>query len=825
MSIAKALNRTASAVAIALALGTVVGSTTSWVVTEAAAAVVARVVVTGNRRVDDDTIRGFLTIRPGTNFGPGDIDASIRQLFNTGLFADVRVRQEGNALVVEVIEQAIVNEVLFIGNAKVKDDRLGAITQTNARGAFDPATIASDEDAIRAAYDSIGRTVNVTSEIDTIEDGRVNVTFRIDEGDRLGIDSIDFVGNDAFGDRRLRSVINTKRSNPLTFLSRRDVFDEDRVAADEERLRRFYFDRGYADFRVVETTANLDETNNRYSVTFNVDEGQQYRFGNITIDSTVPGLDAEGLRRSLVSRTGNVYSASEIEDTLVALSEAVANRGFAFADVTPRGSRNFANNTIDVDYVIDEGPRVFIERIEIRGNSRTRDFVIRREFEISEGDAFNRIQIRRTKERLEELGFFETVDVRTVPGSQPDRIIVVVQVDDKSTGEFGVGAGYQTAGADATSGTPKFDLSITERNLLGRGQFVRASVSGSTKDRSYAFSFTEPFFLGRRIAAGFDLERSTENLDGYDSETRRGSLRMTAPLTEDLSATVFYSYQRQEYDPEASDLNGDGIIQNTPFTPAGATLRDVETCPVGVADPNQNVIVCSDIRNLDGYVSSSGGYALTFDRLDNRQNPRSGYYAQFRQEFAGLGGDANWLKTTVQGRYYQPISEEFDVFGLVKASAGNITGLGDDLRSFDHFYISPSILRGFGSRGIGPRDANTNGGQGSRAAIGGTNFVAASAEVNFPLPVIPEEVGLRGAIFADAASVWGYGGATTLTDAAGNVNTISPVNDDFDLRASVGVSVLWSSPFGPLRLDYAEPVVKQDGDVERKFNFGISSNF
>ena len=788
MTIANRLNRTASAVAISLVLGGAASVIVPNLTPSAYAATVSRIVVQGNRRVDADTVRGFLTIRPGENFNAGDIDASIRQLFNTGLFADVRIRQEGGSLIVDVIEQSVVNQVLFRGNSKLKDSDLAQIAQTNPRSAYDAGTVAGDVTAIEEAYSRIGRGgATVTSSVEEIDEGRVNVTFDVNEGDRTKIDQIVFVGNTAFSDRRLRGVINTKRSNFLSFLNRRDVYDQDRSAFDEELLRRFYFNRGYADFQVVSTIADLDPNENAYTITVTVEEGERYDFGAINIDSTVPGLDADGLRRKLETREGNVYSAEEVEDSLIALSEEVASRGFAFAEVTPRGDRDFANRTIAVDYVIDQGPRVFIERIEIRGNTRTRDYVIRREFDVSEGDPFNRILVRRAQRRLEDLGYFETVDIRTIPGSEPDRIVLVVQVQDQSTGEFGVGAGYQQAG-DSGSGRPTFDLSITERNLLGRGQFVRGSVSGSTDDRKYAFSFTEPYFLGRRLAAGFDLSLDQAEFDDYDYEERQATVRLGAPLTENLRLTGFYSYKSEDYDIKDQD--------------------DVST------------VILRDARLSGGYITSSAGYVLTYDSLDDRADPRKGFFAEFRQEFAGIGGDAEWLKTTANARYYKPISEEFDIIGLVRAGAGNVTNFSDDsLRTFDHFFIGPSRLRGFESRGIGPRDG-ASGLNDTAGSLGGTNFVNASAEVSFPAPLIPEEVGIRGAVFADAASVWDYEGDTTIAG-----NDINVVNDDFDVRASVGVSVIWASPFGPLRLDYAEPVRKLDGDVEQNFNFGISSRF
>ena len=786
MAMATVWKRTASATALALVTGLGAPMVVGGV---AQAAVVGSVVVQGNRRVEADTVRSFITIQPGRNFDSSDIDESVRQLFGTGLFADVRIRQSGNQLIVDVIEQTIVGSVSFIGNRKVQDGRLDAITQTDPRDAYDPATVARDEQAIRDSYSAIGRSANVSTETTVTDDGRVDVTFRVNEGDRTKISSINFVGNNAFGDRRLRNVINTRRSTLLSLINRRDVFAEDRIAADEEELRRFYFNRGYADFQVVSTVTDFDEAENAFAITFTVDEGERYTFGDINIDSTVPGLDVEGLRRRIETRQGQVYSAEKVEDSLIALSDAVANRGFAFAEVTPRGDRDFANRTISVDYLIDEGPRVFVERIEIRGNTRTRDYVIRRELDISEGDAFNRILVRRGRKRLEDLGFFETVEVRTVPGSDPDRIVLVIEVQDKSTGEFGVGAGYSTGSGIDGGGRPTFDVSVTERNLLGRGQFVRASIAGSTNNRKYALSFTEPYFLGRRLAAGFDISREEEDLDGYNAFNTAGALRLSAPLTENLRLTGFYSYRAQKYDVERDELGN----------PVSASVSE---------------LIARDDAAFDDYITSSVGYALTYSTLDNSNDPREGLYAEFRQEFAGVGGDAEWLKTTARAAYVRTLNEEFDVVGTVSAAGGNITNLGDGtLRTFDHFFSGPRRIRGFESRGIGPRTVE---GSGTGASVGGTNIANATVEVGFPLPVVPEELGLRGAVFADAASVWDYDGPR---------DGVTVINDDFDVRASVGVSLLWASPFGPLRIDYAEPISKVDGDVEQNFNFGISSAF
>ncbi|WP_244493151.1 outer membrane protein assembly factor BamA, partial [Aureimonas sp. AU20] len=475
---------------------------------EAGAAVVNRVEVRGNQRVDAETVRNLIDIKPGRNATDADVDAAVTKLFSTGLFSDVRARQQGGVLIVDVSENQIVGEVVFQGNSKIKNEQLASTVQTATRAPYNASTAQADVEAIKAAYVRIGRS-DATVSVRTLpaEGNRVNVVFDIQEGNRTQIESINIVGNNAFGDSRLKEVISLRESGLFSFLQRNDIYDEDRLRADEEALRRFYFNRGFADFRIVSSVAELEPTQNKYFITITVDEGERYTYGAVNIDSTVPGIDAQALQRDLKTRPGETYSAEQVENTLVSLTNAVANQGYAFAQVTPRGNRDFANNTISIDYVIDQGPRAYVERIEIRGNTKTRDYVIRREFDVSEGDAFNQVLVQRAKKRLEALRFFKTVNVSTAPGTQPDRVVLVVQVDEQSTGEFSVGGGYTTGGE---SSGPVAEVGITERNFLGRGQFVKVSAGFGENTRNYNLSFTEPYFLGRRLAAGFDLYR-TEN--------------------------------------------------------------------------------------------------------------------------------------------------------------------------------------------------------------------------------------------------------------------------------------------------------------------------
>lgn len=771
----------ASAVALSAALVVPGALAVQFVATSAAeAAVVSRVEVSGNQRVDAETIRNYVTIKPGRPFSSADIDEAVKALFGTGLFSDVQINQVGSTLVIKVSEYQVVNQVLFQGNKKLKDNALAAAVQLKPRGTFSQQALDADVEAVKAAYRRIGRDdAAVTTQIMDLGDNRVNVIFNINEGGRTQIAAINFVGNSAYSSRRLADVISTKRSTILSYVLRDDVFDEDKLRADEELLRRFYYNHGYADFQVISAVGELDETTNKYTVTITVQEGDRYTFGDVSVESTIPEVDPASLQSVVETHKGDVYNAENVEDTIIALTERVAGAGYPFAQVTPRGDRNFENHTISVVYTIDQGTKAYVERIEIRGNDRTRDYVIRREFDVSEGDAFNQVLIQRAKKRLEALDFFEKVEVSTVPGSEPDQVVLVVDVVEKSTGEFSVGAGYSTGGE--TEG-PSVEGSISERNFLGRGQFIRLSAGGGKNSRDYSFSFTEPYFLGRRIAAGFDIFNRTREYDDYKSETLGATVRFGLPITDDISTQLAYNISQEKYKlDDDCDLPG--------CTVSTAILDGIAQSP---------------------WLKSSVSLGLAYNTIDDMKNPHEGIFANVTTEFAGLGGDAKFVKVTARGSVYQTLSEQLDLVGLISGGAGHIQGFGnDDLRIFDHFQSSDRMIRGFAYGGIGPVDN-----QGFDDHLGGTTYFNASAEAQFPMPVIPESFGLRGAVFADAATLYG-------NDVAG----VDPSTTDMQWRASAGVGLMWASPFGPIRIDYAIPVLKEDTDDVQEFNFGISSRF
>ncbi|CCV07012.1 Outer membrane protein assembly complex, YaeT protein [Mesorhizobium metallidurans STM 2683] len=777
----------ASAVALSAALVVPGALAVQFVATSAAeAAVVSRVEVSGNQRVDADTIRNYVSIKPGKAFSSSDIDDAVKALFGTGLFSDVQINQVGSTLVIKVSEYQVVNQVLFQGNKKLKDNALAMAVQLKPRGTFSQATLDADVEAVKAAYRRIGRDdAAVTTQIMDLGDNRVNVVFNINEGDRTQIAAINFVGNSAYSSRRLSDVINTKRSTWLSFVLRDDVYDQDKLNADQELLRRFYYNHGYADFQVVSAVGELDNATNKYTVTITVQEGNRYTFGDVSVESTIPEVDSKSLESVVETRKGDIYNAKNVEDTIIALTEKVAGSGYAFAQVTPRGDRNFENRTISVVYTIDQGTKAYVERIEIRGNDRTRDYVIRREFDVSEGDAFNQVLIQRAKKRLEALDYFEKVEVSTVPGSQPDQVVLVVDVVEKSTGEFSVGAGYSTGGDTAG---PSVEGSITERNFLGRGQFIKLSAGGGKNSRDYSLSFTEPYFLGRRIAAGFDIYQRTRDYSDYNSETLGATVRFGLPITDNISTQLAYNISQEKYDLD-DGCKTDGIYDPAKCDVSQAILDGIDESP---------------------WLKSSVSLGLLYNTIDDMKNPHDGIYANVSTEFAGLGGDAKYVKVTARGSYYQTLSEQLDLVGLISGGAGHVQGYSSgDLRIFDQFQSNDRMIRGFAYGGIGPADIATG------DHLGGTTYFNASAEAQFPLPVIPESFGLRGAVFADAATLYGSKIDTTVTQ----------VSTDMEWRASVGVGLMWASPFGPIRIDYAVPVKKEDTDDTQEFNFGISTRF
>jgi outer membrane protein insertion porin family len=722
----------------------------------------------------------------------------------------VRITREGGRIVVTVVENQVINRVAFEGNRKVKDEVFLAAVESKPRGPYNTGTVQGDVQRILEVYRRNGRfDATVQPKTITQPNGRVDLVFEVNEGERTGVSAINFIGNQAFSDKTLEDQMVITRTNWLSWLTRKDVYDPDKLNADLELIRKFYINRGYADFRIVSAVADLDRERNAFFITITVDEGKQYRFGKVDIESTVPGLDAATLRGELEASPGQTYSAKAVDETVEALSLEAVRRGFTFASVKPRGDRNFETHTVDVTFDVSQGAPVYVERIDIRGNTRTRDYVIRREFDLAEGDAYNQVLINRAERRLNNLGYFKTVRISTVQGSAADRVIVYVDVEDQPTGDFSVSAGYSTT--DGIIG----EVSVTERNFLGRGQYVRVAAQLGQYAQGFDLSFTEPFLFDYRLAGGFDLwskYRDETQYASYESTNVGGALRLGVPVTEELGFQTRYQIYSQ--DIWVPHYLRDGCVK----APCDRVRERPGEASIAVLEAQGETL------------TSLAGYTLGWNSLDNTIDPRNGWFGEFKQDFAGLGGDVQFIRSTFDGRYYQEVVPDF--IGMLRVQAGHVTAWGDDdLRLLDHFFKGPELVRGFEPQGMGPRDLTRGT---AFDPLGATIYAGASAEVQFPLSFFPREFGLRGAVFADAGTAFDYQGRTSFkgyTPPGRGCASGAKLEGDLCvaeselIRSSVGASLLWASPLGPLRFDFAYAITKEDYDRTQFFRFSGGSKF
>jgi outer membrane protein insertion porin family len=706
----------------------------------------------------------------------------------------------------------IVNRVVIEGNKKIESAAFQDQLQARARAPYNQAAVDADVGRILEVYRQSGRGLaQVTPRVVDLPNGTVDVVYTVVEGDKTGVKEIRFVGNNQVSSSRLRGVMQTTETNLLSFLKSTDVYDPDRIANDLELIRRYYLKNGYADFRIVSSDVAFDANGGGYVITIAVDEGEQYRVGSVSVDPRLPGVDPEAIRRGVSTSEGSVYNAEAVEKSVQNLTANVARQGNPFALVRPVGARDPSTRTISLTYVVEEAPRIYIERINVRGNSRTRDYVIRREFELGEGDAYNQVLVDRAERRLNNLGYFKRVRISNEPGSSADRVVVNVDVEDQSTGAFSISGGYSTA--DGFIG----EVSVTETNFLGRGQFVRLAGQLGQRAHGIDFSFTEPYFLGYRMSAGIDLFSKFSDQTRYSRYENRmtgGTLRLGLPFTEEFTVTARYSLYQQEITIPNEE---DRPYNDCSFPIPGVTDADGNGV-ITRAECEGNGEASLAIKNAQGEtITSLAGLTFNYNTLDSTRNPRNGFYAEVKTDFAGLGGDSRYFRVTGDARYYHELFE--DVVGIARVQGGHIMGLGDngeaggDLRIIDHFFMGPSLVRGFASNGIGPRDISTSD---SRAnALGGTTYFGGSLEVQFPIPVLPRELGLRGAVFADAGTLYGYDGPTVFEGVdGGRIDVL----DSSKLRSSVGASILWTSPLGPIRFDYAYALSKEEGVLDANGN-------
>lgn len=808
----------------------------------AAPALAENVVVEGNRRIDSETVASYFK---GSD--QASINKAIKDLYATGLFSSVKVSRSDGRIIVAVAENVVINRVVFEGNSKIKTETLAAETQSKSRGPYSPAMVAADVERIKDLYRRAGRAAaSVTSRVVELPNGRVDVVFTIDEGEKTGVKEINFVGNHVYSSSKLRDLMETTEMNFLSWLKTSDVYDPDKIASDLERIRRFYLKNGYADFRVVGSDAQFDPAQGGYIITITVEEGVQYTVGSVTVDSHLPDINGASLMPLVRLSPGDIYNGDLVQKTVDTLSKEVGKHGYPFTQVRPAGDRDPAARIVNLAFVLEEGPRVYIERIDIRGNTRTRDYVIRREFELGEGDAYNRALIDRAERRLNNLGYFKKVRITNEPGSAPDRMIVVVEVEDQPTGSLSLSGGYST-----TEGFIA-EASVSETNFMGRGQYVRLAASEGQYARGVEFNFTEPYFLGERLAAGFDLYAKKQDAwqySFYSNFITGGTVRLGLPITEELSFSPRYSIYRQDISVPNNS--------SRPFNDCPSTGSPIYGITPGFGPgPGSFYFNCLTngeaslaIKEAQGpFLTSMFGYTLGYSSLDNNKNPTSGIFAELRQDVAGAGGDARFVRTTGDLRYYQTIWDPF--VGLIHLQGGDLTAFGGyQLRIVDNFNMGPSLVRGFAPFGIGPRDVSFGlNPQGN--PLGGTKYYGASAEIQFPIFGLPRDLGLRGAVFFDAGALFDYTGRTAfpLSGAAATIvppgtcipsftpsanlflnftqsNCVTVGGDASRPRTSAGGSIIWASPLGPIRFDFAKAITKSPFDQTQFFRFTGGTTF
>jgi outer membrane protein insertion porin family len=756
--------------------------------------VVRRIDVQGNERIETATVLSYLPIQPGDTVDPAKIDLALKTLFRTDLFSDVKIDlQNDGVLVVTVDENPIINRVLFEGNKSMKEDKLKDEVSVRPRGIFTRAKVQNDVGRIIELYRRSGRiSANVTPQIVQLPQKRVDLIFKIDEGPKSGILRVNFLGNKAFSDNDLRDVVVTSQSRWYKFFSSNSNYDPDRLEYDKEQLRKFYRNRGFYDFRVSSAIAEFAPDKNGFAVTYTIDEGREYKFGKVSVETELKKLNPAVLRALVPFKTGDIYEDQKIENATDALTFAAGAAGFAFVDVRPRYTANREKGTVDVTFDIKEGPRVYVDRIDIVGNTQTLDYVIRREMNIVEGDPYNRALVDRSKNQIKALGFFKDVDITEIPGSAPDRTGLQVKVTEQPTGEFSFSAGYSSVDQLVV------DLGVTQRNFRGRGQDVRARVSLGSIRQQVDIGFTEPRFLGRDMAAGVDVYYYRYDLtqySAYKTSSFGTNLHVDFPLSLSSRGSLIY------------------------------TLRsDDVTIGNGLCDPSNLLFSSALCAERGTALTSSVGYAYRLDKRNDPTNPTRGFYFHFNQDFAGVGGDVKYVRTEGEGGLYHGFTKSM-VMSVV-GSAGYVNGWGgDNVRINDRFFKGGDSFRGFEIAGIGPRDVTL----GRTDALGGKAYAIGTVELTLPT-FLPEQYGIRAALFSDFGTLGGLDAA----DKANNNQCINPANcsqgridirDDYALRASAGISIFWRSPMGPIRLDFSQIIKKQDYDRTELFRFSTGTRF
>lgn len=821
--------------------------------------------IEGNQRIEDRTVQSYLLVSPGDTFDPSRIDLSLKTLFATGLFADASFEKAGPDLVVRVVENPIINRVLFEGNRALDDDKLREEVQAAPRGIFTAARVQADVQRILELYRQSGRfSATVEPQYKPLDQNRVDLVFVVTEGPVTGVRAINFIGNDEFSDRRLRSEVVTKQSRWWRFFSSNDNYDPGRLEYDRELLRQFYQNRGYYDFRVISAVADLTPDREDFYITYTIEEGEQYTFGDVQVETALDKLSSEGLRRAIPIQDGDLFRGDQIEDTIDTLTYAAGIAGYAFVDINPRLEADPETRKVNVTFAIDEGPRVYIERINIVGNTSTLDRVIRRELRVAEGDAFNRVLLDRSRNRVRALGYFEEVEITERAGTRPDRTVVDLEVKEQATGELSFAAGFSSVDAFL------IDLSVSQRNLRGRGQSLIARLSASDRQQFVDFRFQEPRFLDRNLSAGVELFSSRSDfldVSDFESETIGAGVNFGFPVTDNTGLQLRYRLQSDEINVEDTPLvivestgalaTEDVLIdRNNPQTPDDPSDDTSVAVPIPIDRtplPAGTIIVdqCSEqfafrstICNSErSDITSLIGYSFNWDRRNDPIAPTGGFDFSISQDLAGVGGDVQYIRTELTGATYRGIFK--GVRASVRLSGGAIEPLGDDdsIRINNRFFRGGSNFRGFDVAGLGPRvvdviaDADGNVFEViPQNSLGGKVYYQGTGELTIP-NYLPEEYGIRTKLFIEAGSVGTLDDADLedeifFTTRAGQFNNIPgglpasrQIRDGLGLRASAGLSVGWDSPFGPIQFDFSQILRKEEYDRTETFRFSTSTRF
>jgi outer membrane protein insertion porin family len=780
-------------------------------------AVIANIRVEGNLRVEAATVRSYLLVQPGDPFDPARIDLSVKTLFATGRFSDVSVERSGNDLLIRVAENPVINQVLFEGNRAIDEEDMIDEIEAAPREVFTTARVQTDVQRILELYRRSGRfAASVEPTFKPLPQNRVDLIFEISEGPVSGVRGINFLGNRAFSDRALREEVATEQSRWWKLLTSNDNYDPDRLEYDRDQLRKFYTNRGYADFRVVSAVAELSPDQKDFFITFTIDEGQLYNFGAIKVDTALEKLNSDRLALFVGIKEGDLYEGDRIEKAVESLTFAAGAAGYAFADVRPVLERNETNGTIDITFAVDEGPRVYIDRFDIVNNTRTLDSVIRREMLIAEGDPFNRVLLDQSRNRIRALGFFEEVEYTEIADpDRPDRTRVVISVKEQPTGELSFAAGL--------SSTDGFliDLSASERNLRGRGQFLRFRVQSSERQRQVDIRFTEPKFLGLNLAAGVDIfSTRSDFLDIADflTETNGLGFRVGFPTSSRSSLLLNYTIRQDDIQVDRRVIQTD--TAGNPILDGNGNFIFIRECD----QPNPPSLCRQDGNRITSVL----GYTLNWDRRNDPIQPTRGFLLSGTQALAGLGGDVKYLRTEGTAEVYYGLPWEAFI-ASAKFSGGYVAGLeGDDILINDRFFKGGNSFRGFDVAGVGPReflatrDADGNVSFTYGDAYGARAYAITTLELTVPTG-LPEQYGIKAALFSD----FGWVGLlddidkqTVTTD-----SSVFGVDDALTLRASAGVSIFWRSPFGPIRFDFAQVLASEEYDRTESFRFSTSTRF